>query len=72
MTKSQAIQALSAISAGTIAHIIKSAKYEHIDNAVNTWIIRAANADPQMFENCESWMDVLHALKITQKEGNWN
>ena len=65
MSKSEAIQAISRLSSGTVAHIIRSTKYERIDNAVNTWILTAANAAPETFDHCESWIDVLHAIKAT-------
>ena len=63
MTKNQAIKAISLLTSGTIAHIIGSTKYSAIDNAVNTWILKAADMEEEAFKTCESWMDVLEAIK---------
>lgn len=63
MTKSKAIQAISNLSSGTIAGIIGSAKYSLIDDAVNTWILKAAKLEESAFKRCETWMDVLALVK---------
>lgn len=41
MSKSEAIREIARLSSGTIAGIIRSAKYEAIDDALNRWIITA-------------------------------
>ena len=63
MTKNQAIKAISLLTSGTIANIIGCAKYERIDEAVNNWICTIANTSESKFETCESWIDVLEAIK---------
>lgn len=62
MTKSEAIQALRTMSAGTIAAIIGSPKYERIDAAWCDWIMAADAADDEAFQRCESVWDVVDTV----------
>ena len=62
MTKAEAMLALRTMSAGTIAGIIGSAKYERIDAAWCDWILAADAADDDAFQRCESVWDVVNTV----------
>ena len=62
MTKNEAIRSIARLSSGTIAHIIGSYKYEHIDAASCKWIMTAAEMADNAFEHCEDWTDVLEIV----------
>ena len=70
MTKSKAIQSIATLSSGTVSNIIRSAKYEHIDDAINRWIITADAMPESAFTTCESWRDVLKIIFKKRLTGN--
>ena len=62
MSKSEAIREIARLSSGTIAGIIRNAKYEAIDDALNRWIITADAMPDDAFTSCENWRDALKAV----------